>query len=308
MFKRLELLLIAVCLFLTVGIVIDGQRKNSIAATAEFERVSDSALTALQSRMNLYLQSLNGAAGMMQASENTEYDDFETYVQSLSIETYLPGINGIGFIEPVAADRLEEVVNKMRADGVSDFRVHPITDNDVKYIIKYIAPVGPNQQAVGLDISFEKGRRDAAERARETGLPQLTPRILLVQDATKQPGFLLLRPLFQEPGSERGDFLGWVYAPFVGRNLLQGLTPDQHRTFDFQVYDGTVADPETLIYASDEANEHIMGAYLRQYTVEFFGRPWTIHYQSTALFDSLFPGRTPWLFLIAGFLLTGMLA
>ena len=308
MFKRLELLLIAVCLFLTVGIVIDGQRKNSIAATAEFERVSDSALTALQSRMNLYLQSLNGAAGMMQTSENTEYDDFETYVQSLSIETYLPGINGIGFIEPVAADRLEEVVNKMRADGVSDFRVHPITDNDVKYIIKYIAPVGPNQQAVGLDISFEKGRRDAAERARETGLPLLTPRILLVQDATKQPGFLLLRPLFQEQGSERGDFLGWVYAPFVGRNLLQGLTPDQHRTFDFQVYDGTVADPETLIYASDEANEHIMGAYLRQYTVEFFGRPWTIHYQSTALFDSLFPGRTPWLFLIAGFLLTGMLA
>ena len=143
LFKRLELLLIAVCLFLTVGIVIDGQRKNSIAATAEFERVSDSALTALQSRMNLYLQSLNGAAGMMQTSENTEYDDFEVYVQSLSIETYLPGINGIGFIAPVAADRLDEVIAKMRADGVADFQVHPVTDNDVKYIIKYILAVTP---------------------------------------------------------------------------------------------------------------------------------------------------------------------
>jgi len=75
---------------------------NRAAAKAEFARITEDGLQALDSRMNIYLQSLNGAAGMMQASENIESDDFETFVESVDIENYLPGINGIGFIEPVA--------------------------------------------------------------------------------------------------------------------------------------------------------------------------------------------------------------
>ncbi len=306
LFKRLDLILVVACLFVTFGIYSEGARMNRAAAKAEFARITEDGLQALDSRMNIYLQSLNGAAGMMQASENIEYDDFETFVESVDIENYLPGINGIGFIEPVARVDEAAFVSQMRANGTSGFKVRPETNHDLKYVIKYIAPVLPNKEAVGLDISFEKGRREAANRARETNTPQLTPRILLVQDAMKEPGFLLLRPLFYSSGQRDGEFRGWVYAPFVGRNLLQDLTPNQNNVYDFHVYDGDTTDPEALIYASQDHN-HTAGKYGTTYTTEFFGRTWTVQFESTPQFEALFPGGTPLLALVAGIALTAML-
>ena len=91
MFKRLDLILVVVCLLVTFGIYAEGARMNRAAAKAEFARITEDGLQALDSRMNIYLQSLNGAAGMMQASENIESDDFETFVESVDIENYLPG-------------------------------------------------------------------------------------------------------------------------------------------------------------------------------------------------------------------------
>ncbi|MEM5522224.1 CHASE domain-containing protein [Sulfitobacter sp. AS59] len=275
---------------------------SKAAANAEFQRITDVALQALRTRVDIYLQSLNGAAGMMQASENTEVDDFEMFASSLDLAETLPGINGIGFIEPVPADEVPEFVAGMRAAGVENFTVHPETESDVKYIIKYIAPTDINVEAVGLDISFEQGRREAANRARETGLPQLTPRILLVQDDTAQPGFLLLRPYF-----DADDFKGWVYAPFVGRNLLEGLNPQQGRLFEFQVYDGNAIDDDALIYSTHE-HEHMDRLYTADYTVDMFGRQWTLHYHSTALFNGVHATRGPFFILIGGLLLSMMLA
>jgi PAS domain S-box-containing protein len=306
LFKRLDLILVVVCLLVTFGIYAEGARMNRAAAKAEFARITEDGLQALDRRMNIYLQSLNGAAGMMQSSENIEYDDFETFVESLDFENYLPGINGIGFVEPVAKVDEDAFVADMRANGTPGFEIRPETNHDQKYVIKYIAPVLPNKEAVGLDISFEKGRREAADRARETNTPQLTPRILLVQDAMKEPGFLLLRPLFYASGPREGTFRGWVYAPFIGRNLLQDLTPNQNNVYDFHVYDGDTTDPEALIYASQD-HEHAAGKYSVAYATEFFGRTWTVQYESTPLFEALFPGGTPLLALIAGIALTAML-
>ena len=103
MFKRLDLILVVVCLLVTFGIYAEGARMNRAAAKAEFTRITEDGLQALDRRMNIYLQSLNGAAGMMQSSENIEYDDFETFVESLDFENYLPGINGIEALKRLKA-------------------------------------------------------------------------------------------------------------------------------------------------------------------------------------------------------------
>lgn len=275
---------------------------SQVAAHAQFQRVTEDGLQALKTRLDIYLQSLNGAAGMLHASEEVESDDFEIFASTIDIKNSLPGINGIGFIEPVPKDEVAEFVAKMRADGTPDFNAHPETDSDVKYLIKYIAPVDINAQAVGLDISFEEGRREAANRARETGLPQITPRILLVQDETAQPGFLILKPYFVDE-----ELRGWVYAPFIGRNLMENLSPGLENYFEFQVYDGTSTNPDTLIYASDQ-EPGSKGNQIANYTVETFGRSWTLQYQSTQFFDRSFTSRGPYFVLLGGLLLSVMLA
>lgn len=205
------------------------------------------------------------------------------------------------------ADDVDRFTRQMRESGMSDYAVHPQTDSREKYLIKHIAPLTANRQALGLDISFETGRRTAADRARETGLPQLTPRILLVQDDTQTPGFLLLRPAYERAAARQGDFLGWVYAPFIGRNLLQDLTPNQGRVYHFKVFDGPQADPEKLIFDSDTQGT-APGGYHATKTVEFFGRPWTIVYSSTPGFDKIFSDHVAFIILAAGILLSGMLA
>ncbi|WP_231886264.1 CHASE domain-containing protein [Sulfitobacter sp. HI0054] len=139
--------------------------------------------------MHTYLQSLNGIAAFMNASDEVTASDFAHYVDTLEIDSFLPGINGIGFVAPVARGTEEAFIEKVTALGIEDFRIHPDTGNAEKMVIQYIYPQGPNAEAVGLDISFNEDRRRAALRARETREPKLTPRILLVQDKTRQPGF-----------------------------------------------------------------------------------------------------------------------
>ncbi len=302
LFKRLDILLVVFCIFVTLGVFAESRRIGQVAAHAEFQRLTEDGLQALKTRLDIYLQSLNGAAGMLHASENIESDDFEIFASTIDIKNSLPGINGIGFIEPVPKDEVAEFVAKMRADGTPDFSAHPETDSDVKYLIKYIAPVDINAQAVGLDISFEEGRREAANRARETGLPQITPRILLVQDETAQPGFLILKPYFRDE-----ELRGWVYAPFIGRNLMGNLSPGLENYFDFQVYDGNAANPDTLIYATEQEPDS-QGTQVAKYSLEIFGRPWTLEYQSTKFFDTSFNLRGPYFILLGGLLLSVMLA
>lgn len=279
--RKMEILLVGISMLLTLAIFIGSIQVRTTSAQEEFERLTEDSVQSLQTRMDTYLQALNGTAAYLKSSTLVSSDEFDRFVETLDLSTFLPGISGIGFIEPLPA---EEV------DGSSG--------TGERFVIQRISPLEPNREALGLDITFEKGRREAAMRARETGLPQLTPRILLVQDDTKQPGFLLLRPVFAEQ-LEKGArptaddvFLGWVYAPFVGAALLTDLNPGAGRAYEFAVYDGSRIDPEQTIYMSRPANVE-PSTYSAHYTVEQFGRQWTIAYQSSEMFEASFRSYAP---------------
>jgi PAS domain S-box-containing protein len=309
LFRRLELLLICMALAVTLGLFLSAREAADRAARQEFQMIAEGGVQDLSARMALYMQSLNGAAALVNASDEVTAVDFSNYVATLDIGSNLPGINGVGLIVPVAADGLGAFEAGMRDRGVRDFTVHPPVAGPEHFIIQYIFPRQPNIQAEGLDIAFEEGRRTAAIRARETGQAQLTPRILLVQDAEKRPGFLLLRPVFTvpEPGAQNGIFRGWVYAPFVGANLLTQLSSDQLRNYQISVYDGEGMEPGSLIFSDDPAGTSA-GTYAASYKLPLYGRTWTVHFTSTPGFDAVFQSRSPLGLLLGGLLLTAMLA
>lgn len=312
--RRFELFLIAICLTVTVGLFANSVNNYNDTARDDFLSVTDESVDAVRNRMRTYLQSLNGAAAFLSASERVTVADFNGYVETLEIDQFLPGINGIGLIEPVLRAQEQAFLDEMLSLGETRLTIRPETEGGERFIISRISPHEPNKEALGLDITFEQGRREAAIRARETGEPQMTPRILLVQDEMKEPGFLLLRPLFRKdrnaPAEEaaRGTFVGWVYAPFIGRNLLSAITPNEGPVFHMSVYDGDVADPENLIYGSqvpDPAAERPM--YTSTYMIDSFGRNWTLVYQSTPAFESGYRTLVPLAILIVGVLSTAML-
>ncbi|QFT59061.1 Sensor histidine kinase YycG [Sulfitobacter sp. THAF37] len=318
--RKLELLLGAACLVVSVALFSLSLNQIRQKAETEFSHITEEGVESLQHRMQTYLQSLYGLAAYLNASEIATEAEFETFAETLNLDEVLVGINGVGFIEPVQSEDMQAFLGRSRVHTRSDFDVHPKTEGPEHFVITRISPLARNIEALGLDITFEEGRYEAARRARQTGEPQLTPRILLVQDETRQPGFLLLLPLWERVfvpergGSVRGDFRGWVYAPFVGQRLLTDLSPNQGRVYQIAVFDGPEADPEKIIFDStagvdrgDGAAAPAVGKHAKTYTIMNHGRPWTLVFRSTPMFDSYFPNNPAFGILAAGILLTAML-
>ena len=282
------------------------------SAEREFQVLAEDGVQALENRMQTYLHTLHGTRAFLRQTPGFTKTDLESFVDDLEIATFLPGINGIGFIRAIPADQSDAFVRMAQEDGYPDFKIHPDTDSEERYVIQHIFPIAPNLRAIGLDITFETGRRTAANAARETGKAHLTPKITLVQDSKKLAGFLLLLPHYGEANvdtlgpTDAAKFQGWVYAPFVADNLLAGLSPAQGREFQVEVFDGRETSDENLIYASSGDHDHD-GTYSAVYTVERFGRPWTMKYVSTDTFDQSFRNLQLPAIGIIGLLISGML-
>lgn len=67
---------------------------------------------------------------------------------------------------------------------------------DFHYPVWYIEPLGENRKAVGFDVGSNPVRLAALERARDTGKPTATERIILVQDGEPRHSVLVFNPLF----------------------------------------------------------------------------------------------------------------
>jgi|GEM_PF-5629742 len=274
-----------------------------------FERKVDDMQYNLQKRYLLYEQSLWGGVGLFNGSDFVNRTDWQRYVDALNIKETLPGVNGLGFIELVQEDELEDFIDNAKLDGVPYFRNHPKTQFSDKFIIKYIVPQGPNEEAVGLDIGFEAHRREAAERARDTGKPALTKTIQLVQDNVRRPGFLFLIPVY-EPGSNAGsantrrqNFQGWIYAPIIGDDFLEKIYNMSLGEIEFSVFDGADLTPDNLIYASnpaDPVHDSLSTQLVANRTMSLGGREWNILWAANENYSPPLDIRTSYFIALLG--------
>ncbi len=296
------IVVMSVCLLATLSVsylLWHDQKKRSDSA---FETTTEDNMNALLERMADYRLALDSASSMIRSAGWLDREDWREYVAGLNTPKTLPGINGLGLIVPVDKADLPDFVADIAASGEPDFAVKPETDQPISFVIRYIEPIAPNLEAVGLDIAFETGRREAAIRARETRTAQLTPRILLVQDDTQQPGFLLLNPIY----AVDDQFIGWSYAPFVGSKTLSKLSPAQTKQFWLTVYDGPVVDQETLIY--DEKPPGMNSPRFKQtQVVSLMGRDWLLEWHSTPRFEASQSKAAHWIAFGFGLAITFLL-
>lgn len=311
---KLQTLAVLLALLTTAVVSLYFRDIENENALKDFEVLATEGTDALDARLHQYMVGLEGLGGLFDVTGTPDRKTVETYVASLQLDELLPGINGIGFIEYVPADQLDRFLDESAELGIEDITVYPPSDRDVRFVIKYIEPYVGNEEALGLDISFEEGRRTAALAARDTGLPHLTPRILLVQDDSKTPGFLLLRPYYA-PEAEietveqrRAAFKGWVYAPFIGARTLENLTPSQNQAYRFSVYDGEATEPDMLIFdsAAGEQKTHT-SFFTTQSQLEIYGRTWTIKWESLPEFEAAKRSNGYIFVMVFGLLLTGLL-
>ena len=284
---------------------------------AAFVAMADDSEAALNHRLETYRQSLDGGAAVVDAVDHLTRADWLNFIDIIELDK-LPGINGIGFIEPVKPGHEDAFVSQGRADGLPQFAIHPktagsksagprSTANDL-LVIKYIEPIALNLPAIGLDIGFEENRRAAAESARDTGEARITKHVTLVQDEQKTPGFLMLRPVYRRGirvdsvSARRAALRGWVVAPFIASRFIDNLTSSQRALFTITVYDGVQVNPAAQIFSA--RSHQRTAAFSKTRTIPVMGQNWTVVWESTAEFESRAKTNEPLLVLGAGLALT----
>ncbi len=255
--------------------------------------------TAIQNRMLFYEEGLWGGVGLFNASQSVERNEWGAYVQALKVNQHYPGINGIGYIQVVSKDDLENFVQLAREDDYPQFKITNIGNLDYKedYIILFIEPVEINKEAVGLNIGSEANRRFAAEKARDSGKATITQIIQLVQDQQKKAGFLLLLPVYEKGKpvetviQKREALQGWVYAPFVGENFLQDII-NTDSFLSFSVYDQANITNDNLIYKKIIDANH-SPRFSIQKSLELGNNVWTILWESSVEMEERFHTQLP---------------
>jgi CHASE1-domain containing sensor protein len=230
-----------------------------------FNRLVDQVQSAITARVDLYVNSLISLRAHLLSAGHFTGSTFYGFAGHLDLRTRLPGIQGIGYAARALPEERALIADQARAEGVQDFHIHPDPRGNDSYPILYLYPLDiKNKLAIGYDMFSEPIRRTAMQRARDTGAPAASAKVILVQDQLdmKQPGFLIYLPLYSEDApantvdDRRKSLRGFVYAPFRAGDLLRGIlgTP-RDPSLHFDVYDGESAAPEARLYDSNEESQ-----------------------------------------------------
>ncbi|MDD2358420.1 MAG: CHASE domain-containing protein [Thiovulaceae bacterium] len=280
----------------------------------EFSLKAQEFQTLLQERMLAYEHVLYGTKGLFIASESVERNEFKSYITTLSIDQYFPGIQGIGYAAVVPADHKEEFINKVRVEGFSSYNITPVTPRDFYTTILYLEPFDArNQRAFGYDMFSNPERRIAMEQSRDGDTPIISGKVTLRQEYENnvQAGFLMYLPLFQQGtdndtvNERRKHILGWIYAPFRMNDFMHGLNGHEDKDFDLEIYDSGVIDKSHLMYDSDTQSYNPI--YSKQINMNIAGRDWTIFIKSTPNFEKKLELSKATLILVFGMLFSFLL-
>ena len=277
-------LVLASFLALTSFAAVYVWNSSNLGERAEFDRRQRATLDDIQFGIDTYVNVLRAGGGLFAAGENVTRDQFRSYVQALEVQKRHPGIQGIGLSLRVRPQHVADVIMDLRLNDFPDFRIWPEEPpRDEYHAIVLLEPLDiRNEAAIGFDMFTHPSRREAMERARDTGEAVASGPVRLVQELgpNEQRGFLIYVPVYTSRGipatiaDRREKLYGFVYAPFRANDLFTSILGRQQEVA-FSVYDG-----DNLFYASTPRPPD-MPRFQSSETIDVAGRQWTVRLAST---------------------------
>lgn len=278
-------LILVVSLFVTLTAWQISSNAVESRASRLFERQHTQIIELLSERLSKYEDALwGGVAASHMQDRPLSWREWQLYAATLGIGERYPGISGMGIIVPKSKADIAVFEQEMRQEEPG-FKVRPSHNHHESLVISQIEPLSSNRPALGLDIAFEKNRREGAYQARDTGEAVITAPIVLVQDEQQTPGFLFLAPDYHqlEPNTleeRRSEFSHWVYAPFIMDELIKGVLQQNSRSIGIQISDnGEVLYTEccngnnTDQALPEDHEEMVLSIYGRQWLVQAWPEP-----------------------------------
>jgi len=281
--RLLPWFVLGVFVVLTLLVTTYVWRMSSSADRARFDNAVQTTRDAIESRLDTYVNVLTGTRALAVSDPAIPRDELRAYIRSLNVQHRYPGIQGIGVLLRVPGEEVPRLEREIRREGIRSFHVFPPGPREEYYPIVLIEPLDErNRRAMGYDMWTHPVRRDAMERARDTGRPAATGRVTLIQEAgpNKQSGFLIYTPIYATGttpatlAERRAVLFGFIYAPFRLIDFFNGLFPSQQRPeIGFEV-----RDENQLLYRT----EHLPAdpRFTAHDRVQVAGRTWDIQWIS----------------------------
>ena len=197
----------------------------------------------------------------------------------------------------------------------------------IYYPVFYLDPVRGNEAALGFDLGSNPARLKAIESARDTGKPQATEPLTLVQETKAQAGFLVFVPVYgknqpiETPAQRRAAFQGVVLGVFRSGDLAAAaLDPVSAGNLRMELLDQDAPYKGGAFYVWGQlaAGEHTRPSLFTrillpetpssQVMFSFAGRNWLVRSQPHASYIEANLQKSPLQLVPAGLGLTFLLA
>ncbi|HLX02593.1 MAG TPA: CHASE domain-containing protein, partial [Trinickia sp.] len=285
---------------------------------SQFDFALGDAVSRVDQRMATYQLMLRGVQSLFSATGTLDRARFRDYVDTLSLDPTFSGIQAIGIAQWVPAARRAAHVAEMRRAGLTRYAIQPGgARDDYAPIIQREPYVGRNRNRVGFDTWADPARRNAMERARDSGMAAITGKLRLAvdQDDDTHPGFIMYLPIYargrpQDNVAERREnLIGWVYASFHMRDIIASLYGEAPPGLTLAVYDGVEPSPASLMHRSSQAAAERQPPALSasEYLV-VAGHDWTLTLSASDAFKARFGRHAEMVIALAGTGLSLLLA
>lgn len=301
----------------------DHERQTTrTALRSQFDFALRETVSRVEQRVQGYQQMLRGVQSLFATTELGNRAAINDYVDTLQLDANFSGIQAIGIVEWVPAQRRLSHQAAMRAAGFPDYAIAPDGLREVYAPIVQRAPyVGRNRAPPGSDVWLDPVRRQALETARDSGLPAISGKVQLKVDteAGAPPGFIMYLPVFargqahDSVAQRRAHLIGWVYASFHMNDFMASLYGGQAPGLMLAMYDGTDPLDAALLYrtggsaATNVDRMRASAVSANEYMV-VAGRNWTLSLSTQEAFEARYgrgiEGLTAW----AGVVLSLLLA
>ncbi|HEY0431147.1 MAG TPA: CHASE domain-containing protein, partial [Pyrinomonadaceae bacterium] len=265
-----------------------GQSKD----LTRFTTATQELTTYVRGRPRLYIEVLRAGSGLFAVNPSITPNQFHNFVERLELADQYRGAQGIGFLARVKADQKSSLTATLKQHGVNNWTIWPDQNQAESYPIVYFEPLDGHEPVdIGFDMSTDPVRREAMERARDTGLPATTARVILAREngADKEPGFLIFAPVYENDSApktvdERREALsGFVYSQFRARDFIAAVMAIKDVSdIDVQLYDGPQPSNENLFHDTASLNGGAGRAarFTSSTIVDLAGRTWTVGFAS----------------------------
>lgn len=246
----------------------------------------------LQTNMRMSVQGLYGLKAYWETGVPVTKEAWRQYVHDSQMLGRIPGISSAIYIQKVG-------------NG----------EKDTHYIVTYIEPEKGRESAFGTDVSADRQRLLALERARDTGELAFTGNITLV--TTQSPGFFAIVPLYEKEkpletvDQKREALQGFATIVFKNEEFFRQLFGDrkEFEGIDFEIYNNERLTKENVLYDSDEnqttTNPRLSPRFSAKETLAMDGHQWVIAAMATPEFGILSAQKQlPFIVLISGMLIS----